>query len=318
MTLAELGATLREAREGRNMTVTDVADRLKIPTRILQGIEEGADRVPRTVYVHHFIKEYAILLGFSPEQAAEWLRNLEGFENIGRPVLGETASYTSVKPSILPAVIGGALKLIVLLALAYGAYMAYLHFFAGREYDAPVQRQEQDSSLSSPEAPVWGGGDSPSPQPSSSVQDVVPGEGQAARPAMPAGATEQNDAVPLPPSSESEEPPAVSQPEMPETAEAAPAVQSVAVTESSPVALPDGMHQVEVIADQGDCWMGFEPDGKKQQRTLRKGDTFSMTFKDSLVVRLGHARAVRVIYDGRELERSASPRVITMKFPSGE
>ena len=81
-------------------------------------------------------------------------------------------------------------------------------------------------------------------------------------------------------------------------------------------ALPDGMHQVEVIADTGDCWMGFEPDGKKQQRTLRKGDTFSMTFRDSLVIRLGNARAVRIIYDGRELERSTSPRVVTMNFPS--
>ena len=79
--------------------------------------------------------------------------------------------------------------------------------------------------------------------------------------------------------------------------------------------LPDGMHQVEVIAVDGDCWMGFEPDGKHQQRTLRKGDTFSMTFRDSLVVRLGNVQAVRIIYDGKELERSTSTRVVTMRFP---
>ena len=81
------------------------------------------------------------------------------------------------------------------------------------------------------------------------------------------------------------------------------------------MALPDGMHQVEVIAVDGDCWMGFEPDGRHQQRTLRKGDTFSMTFRDSLVVRLGNAQAVRIIYDGKELERSTSTRVVTMRFP---
>ena len=80
MTLAELGAKLREAREGRDMTVADVADRLKIPTRILQGIENGSDTLPRTVYVHHFIKEYALLLGFAQEEVAEWLRGLEGFD----------------------------------------------------------------------------------------------------------------------------------------------------------------------------------------------------------------------------------------------
>ena len=82
MTLAELGAKLREAREGRDMAVADVADRLKIPTRILQGIEEGSDRVPRTVYVHHFIKEYAMLVGFSADEVTEWLRNLEGFRKL--------------------------------------------------------------------------------------------------------------------------------------------------------------------------------------------------------------------------------------------
>ena len=95
-----------------------------------------------------------------------------------------------------------------------------------------------------------------------------------------------------------------------------PATAAAGTDEPAPAALPDGMHQVEVIADTGDCWMGFEPDGKKQQRTLRKGDTFSMTFRDSLVIRLGNARAVRIIYDGRELERSSSPRVVTMNFPS--
>ena len=83
-------------------------------------------------------------------------------------------------------------------------------------------------------------------------------------------------------------------------------------------ALPEGMHHVEVIADGGDCWMGFEPDGGKQQRTLRKGDSFTMTFRDSLVVKLGHAAAVRVIYDGKELERSASTRVVTLRFPPAE
>jgi hypothetical protein len=43
-----------------------------------------------------------------------------------------------------------------------------------------------------------------------------------------------------------------------------------------------------------------------------------MTFRDSLVVKLGHAAAVRVIYDGKELERSASTRVVTLRFPPAE
>ena len=311
MTLAELGARLREAREGRDMTVADVADRLKIPTRILQGIEEGSDRVPRTVYVHHFIKEYALLVGFSQQEVAEWLSGLEGFENISRPVIAENTTYTSVKPSMLPVILGGVLKAVLLLALASGAYMAYLHFFAGRDYESPSVMSGEQSSSEAP-VPTWGNAAPatepvpPAPavtQPEANVTQPEAGAEQGGpSPEASAGAAEQPEAAETPAVTQAVEPSSV--PESPASEEA--------------VALPAGMHQVEVIADTGDCWMGFEPDGKKQQRTLRKGDTFSMTFRDSLVIRLGNARAVRVMYDGKELDRSTSPRVVTMSFPPAE
>ena len=295
MTLAELGAKLREAREGRDMAVADVADRLKIPTRILQGIEEGSDRVPRTVYVHHFIKEYAILVGFSADEVTEWLRNLEGFENISRPVIAENTTYTSVKPSMLPVILGGVLKAVLVLALACGAYMAYLHFFAGRDYESPSVMSGEQSSSEAP-VPTWG--------------NAAPSTAPLPAPAQPAsaGAVEQPaQATPV----------ASAQTEQTPVPAAEASVQQEPAAEE-PVALPEGLHQVEVIADNGDCWMGFEPDGKKQQRTLRRGDTFSMTFRDSLVIRLGNAKGVRVVYDGKELDRSTSPRVVTMSFPPAQ
>ncbi len=314
MTLAELGAKLREAREGRDMAVADVADRLKIPTRILQGIEEGSDRVPRTVYVHHFIKEYAMLVGFSADEVTEWLKNLEGFENISRPVIAENTTYTSVKPSILPVILGGVLKAALLLALACGAYMAYLHFFAGRDYETPAVMTGEQSSAEAP-VPTWGNA-----APSTELPPAQP----AAQPAQQADSSvqqsapvQQDAAAPAQPVQEGAAQPAVTQAQnTPPAAEAVPAAENTAADEA--VNLPEGLHQVEVIADTGDCWMGFEPDGKKQQRTLRRGDTFSMTFRDSLVIRLGNAKAVRVVYDGKELERSTSPRVVTMSFPPAQ
>ena len=313
MTLAELGAKLREAREGRDMTVADVADRLKIPTRILQGIENGSDTLPRTVYVHHFIKEYALLLGFAQEDVTEWLRGLEGFESESHPVIAESATYTSVKPSILPVILGGVFKIVLVLALASGAYMAYLHFFAARDYEAPSSVSGAESAPSSA-MPTWGNAaPAPVPAPPAPETQAAPVVQQP---------VQQSEAVQDVASAPSA---AVSQPQEPAPASPADAevVQDAAASaapadEEQPAALPDGMHQVEVIADTGDCWMGFEPDGKKQQRTLRRGDTFSMSFRDSLVIRLGNARAVRVVYDGKELERSTSPRVVTMSFPPAE
>lgn len=314
MTLAELGARLREAREGRSMTLADVADRLKIPTRILQGIEEGSDRVPRTVYVHHFIKEYALLLGFAQEEVSEWLRTLEGFEDISRPVIAETTTYTSVKPSVVPVILGGVLKIVLILALASGAYMAYLHFFAARDYEKTSSTSGEQAAPAAP-MPTWGTSapapvpevKTPAAQPAAPVQQNVETPSSEGGAAAPAAVTAQPvQTAPVQPVDA-----AVAQPA--DTSAAVPAENPAA--ETQPVALPDGMHQVEVIADGGDCWMGFEPDGKKQQRTLRRGDTFSMTFRDSLVIRLGNARAVRVVYDGKDLERSTSPRVVTMSFP---
>jgi len=365
MTLAELGARLREAREARNMTVADVADCLKIPGRILQGVEEASERLPRTVYVHHFIKDYAKLMGFSPAEISEWMSSLEGFENILRPNLSESQPFTSVKPSLLPVILGGAFRLVLLAALAFGAYSAYVHFFAGRDYEdivnVPAQEQAVPAAPAEPQAAsVWEPVKPASSKASSSEKGSAPEEQTSSGAVLSAGPVDAPawDA----PASQPESEPAVTQvleapagapadggvtPESAQTAiSAEPSASAEAVSPadqtplagavstqvpavlpaaeegqgvSSPLAvLPEGMHHVEVIADAGDCWMGFEPDGRKQQRTLRKGDSFTMSFRDSLVMKLGAASSVRIIYDGKELPRSTSGRVVTMSFPPAE
>ncbi|WP_446425501.1 RodZ domain-containing protein [Mailhella sp.] len=365
MTLAELGAKLREAREARGLSVADVADYLKIPSRILEGAEEGSDHLPRTVYVYHFIKDYAKYLGFSASEAGSWLSSVDGFENISRPVIVESAPFTPVKPSILPAVIGALLKLGVAAALVFGAYTAYVQFFAGRDYDDLVKlpaAQEQavpavPSSPASPQAaPVWEpvapeksgkpaaqaqeapSADAPKPAPqveprvpvsqapqwdAPAASDTAPAEpavtqnmsadaGSVSQPAASADGAES--AVPADSALSAEEtsPAAVSSASAPSSA---PSVQDGAAESSAFAALPAGDHHVEVVADAGDCWMGFEADGRKQQRFLRKGDSFTLAFRDALVMKLGDAGAVRVVYNGRELERSVSGRVLTLRFP---
>ena len=77
MTLAELGAQLREERVGQGLMVEDVAARLKIPARILRAIEEGQiDDLPHTVYTRGFIKGYGLILGYSNERIMELLDSL--------------------------------------------------------------------------------------------------------------------------------------------------------------------------------------------------------------------------------------------------
>ena len=347
MTLAELGAKLREAREAKGMSVADVADRLKIPGRILHGVEEASERLPRTVYVHHFIKDYIKLMGFSAAQAAEWTSTLEGFENISRPVIAESQPFTSVKPSMLPVVLSALLKVAVTALLAFAVYTAYVHFFAGRDYEEVKQPEvtqampapaSKPAPEKSPAAPEWDAAKAQGKDAvKESVQDAAkPGVKPAPAPEAPAVQAAPVWDVPAQPAAQEE--PAVTQampsasedalPQssaslvsqmMPSVVEEASPTQAVEQAEvPAPALLPEGLHHVEVIADGGECWMGFEPDGRKQQRFLRKGDSFTMSFRDSLEVKLGNISAVRVIYDGKELERSSSQRVVTLRVPPAE
>ena len=346
MTLAELGAKLREAREAKGMSVADVADRLKIPGRILHGVEEASDRLPRTVYVHHFIKDYIKLMGFSAAQAAEWTSTLEGFENISRPVIAESQPFTSVKPSMVPVVLSALLKVAVTAFLAFVVYTAYVHFFAGRDYEEVKQPEVTQAvpapAASSPEKlPVTSERKESKAQDKGAVKESVQ---EAAKPSVKPTPVSEAPAVQsapvwdVPAQPAAQEEPAVTQampsasedalPQssaslvsqmMPSVVEEAAPVQAVEQAEvPAPALLPEGLHHVEVIADGGECWMGFEPDGRKQQRFLRKGDSFTMSFRDSLEVKLGNISAVRVIYDGKELERSSSQRVVTLRFPPAE
>ncbi len=132
MTLAELGAQLREERVGQGLMVEDVAARLKIPARILRAIEEGEiDNLPHTVYTRGFIKGYGLILGYSNERIMELLNSLEGFDEDfsprktleRHPVVGvETAGGHRWR-------IGLLLKLLVITLLAGGGYAYYTHTF---------------------------------------------------------------------------------------------------------------------------------------------------------------------------------------------
>ncbi len=369
MTIIELGARIREAREDRHWTVADVSDALKIPSRILKGIEEGSDSLPRTVYVFHFIKDYAKHVGFSSEEVTAMTSSLEGFDKVVHPLRDATLQFTPVRPSPIPKVLGAALKLALFVALGFGGYNAYLHFFAERDaHIVAEQKSAQQTTVGSTDTSPWNvpssgdrtgasaqqrassaetAGISPSPAakeaPSSPSADAKPSdlvagsegnggdqsqqvaqEGKITLPPEPAPNWNAPAAAPLQSTfvtAAAAQDPAAPHPayllgqEQPPASEG-PSANAASSAELQPV--PEGMHQVVILADMGDCWMGFEPDGKKQQRMLRKGDSLAMTFRDALQLRLGNASAVRITYDGRELDRSTAAKPVNMSFPQAQ
>ncbi|WP_050181386.1 helix-turn-helix domain-containing protein [Domibacillus robiginosus] len=70
--MTELGRRLKEAREAKGMSLSDVQETTKIQKRYLEGIEEGTyDIMPGKFYVRAFIKQYAEAVGLNAEDLFE-------------------------------------------------------------------------------------------------------------------------------------------------------------------------------------------------------------------------------------------------------
>jgi cytoskeleton protein RodZ len=66
-----IGDTLRRERLRRNLELPQIAQELKISSRILQAIEEERfDKLPATVFAKNFVRQYALLLGLDGEELA--------------------------------------------------------------------------------------------------------------------------------------------------------------------------------------------------------------------------------------------------------
>ncbi len=331
MTLSELGAKLKLAREERRMAVDEVLDRFKISPRILENLEEGTGDVPHTVHVRQFIKEYARLLGFKDDEISEWVKDLKGVEGVSCSAAENSASRMPMKSSMLSRIFGALCKVILVGIVAYGVYAAYMYFFtAGESESIPVTEPSavggadlsQSSEISTPPTKNSSAADDTAfappvsaepPEPSAITSDAVSGETSASA----SQNLSEESAPPLnaPEADFGGSDVSVSRDEPVFQEESSSAAEAPSDMDSAAASLPEGMHRLDVIAEDGDCWVGFEPDGRQQQQTLRRGENFSITFRNSLDVRFGNVQAVRIIYDGKELPRSTSARVVTMSFP---
>lgn len=78
-----------------------------------------------------------------------------------------------------------------------------------------------------------------------------------------------------------------------------------------------GKHQI-VISALEECWIHSSADGTfTRQFSLKKGETFALSFDKKLVVKLGNAGGVRIKYDGEEMPAAGKPgQVRTLTFPA--
>jgi cytoskeleton protein RodZ len=82
-------------------------------------------------------------------------------------------------------------------------------------------------------------------------------------------------------------------------------------------ALPRENQRNLVVTALAECWVHSTADNTEtRQFSLRKGDTFALTFSKKLVLRLGNAGGVRIRLDGQDLAPPGEVgQVKTLTFP---
>ena len=116
-----VGQRLREAREGKGLSVEDIAAQTRIPTRHLSSLEESDwDKLPAATYSIGFAKNYASAVGLDRNEIGEQLRAEMGGSRLAyaHPEVYEAADPARTMPKGL---VFGALALlaVVLLALTW-------------------------------------------------------------------------------------------------------------------------------------------------------------------------------------------------------
>lgn len=319
MTFTELGTALRAEREKRHLSIESVANQLKISPRLLLALEAGdGQSLPHPAYARGFIRSYASFLGFGGDEIQAMLAELQS-EDLGKPKPEAAPAPEAVVPERQKRARGGAgwLALLVLVALAGGGWWAWqaghLNFLKRpheKQADLLQTLPQADAYLAKKEATQEAPAQREEPQP------VIAG---LSRPANPIAA------IPKPrPDGQAAAPGQTNQPGQTDPASntGGTATEAAQAPNQSPDQLPGqtpDQHKLIIVATE-ECWVHSSADKTDtRQFSLRKGDTFALTFAKSLDLKLGNAGGVRLRYDGRDLPPpGASGQVKTISFPPKE
>ncbi|MBQ7584807.1 MAG: helix-turn-helix domain-containing protein [Desulfovibrionaceae bacterium] len=316
MTLEEFGATLKDEREKRGLSLEEVASKLKIGSRLLKALEEGdTANLPHVAYAKGFLRSYGQFLGIPLEEINLAISQLVG----GMPK--ESHSTLEMAPVINPGLsrfIPQVLVLALFLGIVGGAgYLVWQRGYIS-QFIGWVSAKTESFKQKSPTEPK-DKAQVPAPLSQKEVLPEVKPKPKAPEPKelSPAEALRKVDIT-------ENQPPRASLVEEIKPGEVKPLPEaSVSPTDNNTVQekpKPRGEFQQLVIVANEACWIHSSADkSETRQFSLRKGDTFALTFRDQLELKLGNAGGVRFRFNGEDLPPvGKSGQVKTVTFPSGE
>lgn len=306
MTLQELGQSIREKRTAANISIDEVAGRIKVSGRILKSIEDGSlVGLPHAVYTKSFIRAFGLQVGYNPEELTARLDELFPPES-----LDETRNEPGPRTRTLPVSSDHGRNIVILLMLllllgglaAGGWYVAKNYGdmilnlvktpFSAITSPSTSSRQEERpqavSKFSTP-APKSGGTVSEQTALSPAATSLV---------ARAAGTDPQ-------PHSPGESLQTALQPVS--TTPSAPAPAGVGASGSggaaanSASARADEKNRLQIVAEQP-CWISSRVDGVKgREYTMQPKDSLVFTYANSLEVTFGNAGGVTMVHNGRDV-----------------
>jgi cytoskeleton protein RodZ len=288
MSFEELGLMLRQERERRELSVEEVAGRLKLMPRIVRAIEQGdVEALPQAAYARGFVKAYGNLLELEQDVIYDGMEDAWPGEDHHA-----SADAAEERQSGGKGRFAAFFVLLLILAAAGGFWLA-----RDLDWRLPSGVLPKAEPAISPKSEV-----PPQAVPAKGDPPVVSPAPVVAAPAVPA-----QSAVPAAPADgrRTENIPAATPQAAFSPAGASPAQQ-------------EGPHNLVIIA-LAECWAHSNADNSDtRQFSLRKGDTFALTFNKKLVLKLGNAGGVRLRLDGRDLEPPGEVgQVKTLTFPAG-
>lgn len=303
----ELGAALRSEREKRHLSIDEVAEQLKINSRLLRALESGdIDGLPHPAYARGFIRTYANFLGLGSDEIQTWFNGLQIVPK-GKMKLAPAQQDDYVPPMRAPKTksLGKGIWIFLLICALGGA--GYWLWQSGRLPLPQLAREKPEDVVKSlPGADTYSASRPITPSPSLPPEikhETIPSP-MDDLPGPPADILQQK--VPQAKKQEENQPEPSSSTQEPQK-EVMPAMTQDSIPEQ---------HKLIITATE-ECWVHSNADKTDtRQFSLRKGDTFALTFAKNLELKLGNAGGVRLRYDGNDLPPpGTSGQVKTISFP---
>ena len=286
-----VGASLRQAREASGRDLGQVSAALRIRQDYLRAIEAGDyTELPASAYAIGFIRSYAGYLGLDGDALVRRFKR----ENEGQHLAPDLEMPLPASEHKVPR--GLVMGLVIVTLCGYGIW----HYRSSEDQGRAERVAAVPPALMTPPnepapTPTAAGAEAGSPVKALSALSPAAGQARA------------SDAGPLEAKAS----------RAPATAASAAATANANLSSPEATASPESVHIYGVSGDlpyrivlraSGETWLEVK-DGETSifRRLMQAGDEYRLPEKPGLAMRIGNAKGIEVLVDGKPLPDSAQP-----------